>query len=93
MQVGGAPTVHFRAGARACKGKVAALFAGQGAQYVNMFEDVAMNFPPFRTAVTEMDAAAASVDRGGACCKSKCARKTKPCGMGFDRDCFVLPAR
>lgn len=41
---------------------MAALFAGQGAQYVNMFEGVAMNWPPFRSSVSTMDAAAASVD-------------------------------
>jgi malonyl CoA-acyl carrier protein transacylase len=39
-------------------GKVAALFAGQGSQYLNMFDDVAMNWPEFRQAVVDMDVAA-----------------------------------
>ena len=31
---------------------VTALFSGQGSQYVNMFKDVAENWPQFRTQVT-----------------------------------------
>eukprot|EP01105_Mastigella_eilhardi_P020876 TRINITY_DN500_c0_g1_i6.p1 TRINITY_DN500_c0_g1~~TRINITY_DN500_c0_g1_i6.p1 ORF type:complete len:4763 (+),score=1014.87 TRINITY_DN500_c0_g1_i6:363-14651(+) len=36
---------------------VAALFVGQGAQYPYMFDAIAMNWPPFRRAVSAMDAA------------------------------------
>ena len=34
-----------------------ALFSGQGSQYVNMFKDVAENWPQFRTQVTMVDTA------------------------------------
>ena len=37
--------------------KVAALFSGQGSQYVNMFDSVAMNWPTFRNSVVAMDKA------------------------------------
>lgn len=37
--------------------KVAALFSGQGSQYVNMFDTVAMNWPTFRNSVVAMDKA------------------------------------
>ncbi|KAH9258867.1 hypothetical protein BASA81_002931 [Batrachochytrium salamandrivorans] len=44
-----------------CRGKVAALFAGQGSQYLNMYEDVAMNWPEFRQAVVDMDKASSQI--------------------------------
>ena len=51
------------------EGKVAALFTGQGAQYVDMFSDVAQNWPEMRRRVSEMDQAFAELhgnyDRGG----------------------------
>ena len=37
--------------------KVAALFSGQGSQYVNMFDTVAMHWPTFRNSVVAMDKA------------------------------------
>ena len=37
-------------------GRIVALFPGQGAQYVNMGLDLAMNFPPLRDTIAEMDA-------------------------------------
>jgi polyketide-type polyunsaturated fatty acid synthase PfaA len=55
------PDLMFRARAMDCKGKVAALFAGQGSQYVNMYEDVAMNWPEFRQAVVDMDRASTQI--------------------------------
>ena len=39
---------------------VAALFTGQGAQYVNMFSDVAQNWPEMRRRLVEMDKAFAN---------------------------------
>ena len=47
---------HFRAAGIETRGKVAALFSGQGSQYTHMFDDAAMNWPQVRAAVTAMDA-------------------------------------
>jgi len=51
----------YRSRALDVKGKVAALFAGQGSQYVNMYEETAMNWPEFRQAVVDMDRASSQV--------------------------------
>ncbi len=40
--------IYFRASGMDVKGKTAALFPGQGSQYVNMGKDLAISFPPFR---------------------------------------------
>ncbi|KAL3920228.1 MAG: hypothetical protein SGPRY_005332 [Prymnesium sp.] len=50
---------HFRSSGVVTSGKVAALFSGQGSQYTYMFDDVAMNWPPMRTAISQMDAISA----------------------------------
>ena len=42
---------------RTRSGKVTAMFSGQGAQYVNMFKDVALNWPQFRNQITNIDVA------------------------------------
>ena len=46
---------------RSRTGKVTALFSGQGSQYVNMFKDVAENWPQFRTQVTTVDMAGVKI--------------------------------
>ena len=57
--------VHFRLGGalvgRGAGEKVAAVFSGQGSQYVNMFDDVAMNWPPMRRSVARFNDAAVKV--------------------------------
>ena len=40
---------HYRAAGVETRGKVAALFSGQGSQYTHMFDDAAMNWPQART--------------------------------------------
>jgi len=52
--------VSFRQRANASQ-SVAALFSGQGSQYTYMFEDVAMNWPCFRDAVSKMNSASEAV--------------------------------
>ena len=47
---------HFRTAGIETRGKVAALFSGQGSQYTHMFDDAAMNWPQVRAAVAAMDA-------------------------------------
>eukprot|EP00451_Oxyrrhis_marina_P054253 CAMPEP_0204506614 /NCGR_PEP_ID=MMETSP0471-20130131/109330_1 /ASSEMBLY_ACC=CAM_ASM_000602 /TAXON_ID=2969 /ORGANISM="Oxyrrhis marina" /LENGTH=3079 /DNA_ID=CAMNT_0051511623 /DNA_START=34 /DNA_END=9271 /DNA_ORIENTATION=+ len=47
---------HYRAKGHSANGKVCTLFSGQGSQYSYMFDDVAMNWPEFRKAVSSMDA-------------------------------------
>ena len=47
--------VYFRPQGMAPNAKVAALFTGQGAQYLHMFSDVAQNWPEMRRRIVEMD--------------------------------------
>ena len=47
--------VYYRRQALPTSGKVVALFPGQGAQYVNMTKELAMNFPPMRQVFAEMN--------------------------------------
>ena len=61
----GAGGIIFKKGGRGgSQGKVAALFSGQGSQYPHMFEDVAMNWPTFRTVMADMNAASVNVFDG-----------------------------
>ena len=55
---------------RSRTGKVTALFSGQGSQYVNMFKDVAENWPQFRTQVTMVDTAGVKIcgEKPRQCC-------------------------
>ncbi|MCB9129175.1 MAG: polyketide synthase dehydratase domain-containing protein [Ardenticatenales bacterium] len=46
------------------QGKLAFIFPGEGAQYVNMFADLALHFPVVRRAFEEMDRLFADHDRG-----------------------------
>ncbi|HTX80290.1 MAG TPA: beta-ketoacyl synthase N-terminal-like domain-containing protein, partial [Longilinea sp.] len=48
--------VYYRKNGLDPKGKLVALFPGQGSQYVNMGRDAAINFPPIRQAFAAMDA-------------------------------------
>ncbi len=47
--------VYYRRSGIDPKGKVVALFPGQGSQYVDMGRDLAINFPTIRQAFTDMD--------------------------------------
>ncbi|NRB39855.1 MAG: SDR family oxidoreductase [Pseudomonadales bacterium] len=48
--------IYYRASGIDAKGKVVALFSGQGSQYVNMGSDVTCNFPSIMQTSAEMDA-------------------------------------
>ena len=50
--------IYYRAAGMDVKGKTAALFPGQGSQYVNMGRDLAISFPPFRESFEQADAQA-----------------------------------
>jgi len=50
--------IYYRAAGMDVKGKTAALFPGQGSQYVNMGRDLAIGFPPFRESFEQADAQA-----------------------------------
>jgi malonyl CoA-acyl carrier protein transacylase len=50
--------IYFREAGMDVKGKTAALFPGQGSQYVNMGKDLAISFPPFRESFEQADAQA-----------------------------------
>ncbi|TMM44809.1 type I polyketide synthase [Colwellia ponticola] len=47
--------LYYRQSALATKGKVVALFSGQGSQYVNMGRELACNFPTVMQAASDMD--------------------------------------
>ncbi|MCD4672096.1 MAG: acyltransferase domain-containing protein [Anaerolineaceae bacterium] len=47
--------VYYRRQGMETNGKVVALFPGQGAQYINMGKELAMNFPPVRQVFAEMN--------------------------------------
>ncbi|MEM7714665.1 MAG: beta-ketoacyl synthase N-terminal-like domain-containing protein, partial [Cyanobacteria bacterium P01_A01_bin.68] len=47
--------IHYRAEGLNLKGKVVALFSGQGSQYLNMGKEVLMNFPQLRQLYGYMD--------------------------------------
>jgi polyketide-type polyunsaturated fatty acid synthase PfaA len=47
--------VYYRRQGMETNGKLVALFPGQGAQYVNMGKELAMNFPPVREVFAEMN--------------------------------------
>ncbi|RKZ79862.1 MAG: hypothetical protein DRR19_24420, partial [Candidatus Parabeggiatoa sp. nov. 1] len=47
--------IHYRKRGFDTNGKVVALFSGQGSQYLEMGRQIALNFPPFRQAYTDMD--------------------------------------
>jgi len=47
--------IYYRRQSMETKGKVVALFPGQGAQYVNMGKELAMNFPPVREVLADMN--------------------------------------
>ncbi|QTA83492.1 Polyketide-type polyunsaturated fatty acid synthase [Desulfonema limicola] len=47
--------IYFRRQGMDASGKVAALFSGQGSQYVNMGKTVSMNFPPVMDSFAQMD--------------------------------------
>ncbi|MBS1248520.1 MAG: Phenolphthiocerol synthesis polyketide synthase type I Pks15/1 [Chloroflexi bacterium] len=48
--------ITYRAAGLETEGKVAALFPGQGSQYLNMGKELAMNFPPVREMYERMNA-------------------------------------
>ena len=48
--------IYYRANGIAPKGKVVALFPGQGSQYLEMGKELSLNFPPIRKTYGEMDA-------------------------------------
>ena len=50
--------IYFRAAGMDVKGQTAALFPGQGSQYVNMGRDLAIGFPPFRESFEQANAQA-----------------------------------
>ena len=50
--------IYYRAAGMDVKGKTAALFPGQGSQYVNMGKDLAISFPSFRESFEGADAQA-----------------------------------
>ena len=50
--------IYFRAAGMDVKGQTAALFPGQGSQYVNMGKDLAISFPPFRESFEQANAQA-----------------------------------
>ncbi|BBB47629.1 type I polyketide synthase [Pelolinea submarina] len=50
--------IYFRVSGMDVKGQTAALFPGQGSQYVNMGKDLAISFPPFRESFEQADAQA-----------------------------------
>ncbi|MCB0034133.1 MAG: acyltransferase domain-containing protein, partial [Anaerolineales bacterium] len=47
--------IFYRQSGIASKGKVVALFPGQGSQYLEMGKELALNFPPIREAYGQMD--------------------------------------
>jgi polyketide-type polyunsaturated fatty acid synthase PfaA len=47
--------IYYRQAGMQLKGKVVALFSGQGSQYLDMGRELAVNFPEIRQAYTEMD--------------------------------------
>jgi acyl transferase domain-containing protein len=47
--------VYYRKNGLDVQGRVAALFSGQGAQYVNMGRELAFNFPPMRQVLASVD--------------------------------------
>jgi len=47
--------IYYRKTGFDTKGKVVALFSGQGSQYLDMGRQIALNFPPLRQAYTNMD--------------------------------------
>ena len=52
--------VHYRSTGMEVKGKVAALFSGQGSQYVNMAREVACSTPEMLSAINDMDSSFAN---------------------------------
>ena len=53
--------IYYRQSGIDAKGKVVALFSGQGSQYVNMGNELACNFPSIMKSAADMDAQFASV--------------------------------
>ncbi len=47
--------IYYRRNALETRGKVVALFSGQGTQYLNMGRELAMNFPPVRDVFAALD--------------------------------------
>jgi polyketide-type polyunsaturated fatty acid synthase PfaA len=47
--------IYYRKNGMDVDGSTVALFSGQGAQYINMGRELAMNFPPVRQVFSEMD--------------------------------------
>ncbi len=47
--------IIYRSGSTHPPGKIAALFPGQGSQYLNMLQKAVINFPPLRESVEAMD--------------------------------------
>ncbi|NQY50663.1 MAG: acyltransferase domain-containing protein, partial [Colwellia sp.] len=56
--------IYYRKSALAAKGKVVALFSGQGSQYVNMGRELACNFPSVMQAAQDMDVEFANAGLG-----------------------------
>ena len=54
--------IYYRQSGFDLKGKVVALFPGQGSQYLEMGRELAVNFPPLRNAYGMMDKAMADLD-------------------------------
>ncbi|MDX1992332.1 MAG: beta-ketoacyl synthase N-terminal-like domain-containing protein [bacterium] len=47
--------VYYRRSALDMRGKVVALFSGQGAQYIDMGREITLNFPPIRESYAQID--------------------------------------
>ncbi len=56
--------IYYRRQGMDTSGKVVALFPGQGAQYLNMGKELAMNFPPVREVFAEMNETLAQAGHG-----------------------------
>ena len=56
--------IYYRQSSLAAKGKVVALFSGQGSQYVNMGRELACNFPSVMQAAQDMDSEFANAGLG-----------------------------
>lgn len=57
--------IYFQPEGKALSGKVAALFPGQGSQYLNMARDIANDYPEMRHALETLDSCSVDMRGGG----------------------------